>query len=248
MIVKKNLLFSALALLFLWVVWIIAYYAVGNAFLVPSIGDTFSALGEYLASGAFWTAFSRTLLRTVLSFLISLLLGVGLAALAVNVKWVRAFLAPVISVLRTLPTMAIILILLLWTSPSVAPVIVTLLVLFPAVYAAALAALDDVKGEFSALVQAYGVSKGRQLVQMYLPLVAPNLLKQSGGIFSMGLKVTVSGEVLASTARSIGGLMQDARIAHPAHLMALTLVTVLLGFLLEGACLLAYKLIVRWKR
>ena len=40
--------------------------------------------------------------------------------------------------------MAVILILLIWTTPSVAPVIVAGLVLFPAAYAAALTAMDEV--------------------------------------------------------------------------------------------------------
>ena len=64
----------------------------------------------------------------------------------------------------------------------------------------------------------------------------------------MGLKVTVSGEVLSLTYRSLGGLMQDAKTyLQTPRLFALTLVTVLLGFALEGLCFLVYKLVVRWR-
>lgn len=245
---KKNFLFSLLAVLFLWLVWVIAYFIVANDYVLPSFWETFSAMGEILSGGAFWRAFGNTFLRTLWAFLISLFLGTGLSLLAVLNGGVRAFFAPVVSVLRTVPTMAVILILLLWTSPSAAPVIVSVLVLLPAVYAAALAALDEAESNYGELVRAFKVGAGRKIFKMYLPLAAPSVLGQAGSVFSMGLKITVSGEVLASTYRSLGGLMQEAKmyIDMPA-LLALTLVTVLLGFLLEGACLAASKLLVRWR-
>ena len=249
----KNLLFSLLAVLCLWLVWIIAYFAVGNDYILPSFLETFEEAGKCLFGGdetcaEFWRAFGGTLLRTFLAFLFSLILGVGCSVLARLFRGVRAFLAPLISILRTVPTMAIILILLLWTSPAVAPVIVSLLVLFPAVYSASLAALDETEEEYGELVRAFRVSAKRRVFGLYLPLSAPPVLKQSGAIFSMGLKVTVSGEVLSGTYRSLGGLMQEAKIyLMMPRLLALTLVTVLVGFAIEGLCCLAYKLIVRWR-
>lgn len=244
----KNILFSLLAVALLWIFWLVMYYCVNNEFVLPSIGTTFSEMGKLLAGGSFWRAFGYTLLRTVGAFAFSLLAGALLAAAALYKRGIRAFLAPIISVLRTVPTMAIILILLLWTTPAFAPVVVSVLVLLPAVYAAVLSALDDVKESYGEMARAYRVSAGRKIFRMYLPLSVPPVLKQAGGIFSMGLKITVSGEVLASTYRSIGGLMQEAKsFVQMPELLALTILTVLLGFLLEGLCSLAYKLIVRWR-
>lgn len=245
---KKNLIFSALAIGFLLAVWGVSYLAVRNDYVLPSPGETFSAMGRLLCEAAFWRALGNTLLRTLWAFLLSLVLGVGLAAVAELHGALRAFLAPVISVLRTVPTMAIILILILWTNAYVAPVLVAFFVLQPAVYAAALSAFDGVRGIYGELARAYGVGTGRKLLKMYLPLSAPPLLKQAGGIFSLGLKVVVSGEVLAQTFRSLGGLMQLAQInLEIPRLLALTVASVLLGFLLEGLCALLYRLIVRWR-
>lgn len=247
--VKKNALFSAVALIALWLVWVIAYYIVRNDYVLPSFRETLRETGRLLGEASFWRAFGNTFLRTLWAFLVSLALGVGLAIPAHLIGGVRAFFAPIISVLRTVPTMAVVLMLLLWTTPAVAPVIVSALVLFPAAYAAALAALDEVGEEYGELTRAFRVSAGRKIVKMYLPLAAPPLLKQAGSIFSLGLKVVISGEVMASTYRSLGGMMQEAQtfLAMP-RLMALTLITVLLGFALEGLCRLVNRLIVRWRR
>ena len=246
---KKNALFSAIALVALWLVWLIAFYIVRNDYVLPSFWETLRETGRLLGEAAFWRAFVNTFLRTLWAFLVSLVLGAGLAIPAHLKGGVRAFLAPVISVLRTVPTMAVVLMLLLWTSPAVAPVIVSALGLFPAVYAAALAALDEVGEEYGEMARVFRVSAGRKIVKMYLPLAAPVLLKQAGSVFSLGLKVVISGEVLASTYRSLGGMMQQAQIfLQTPRLMALTLVAVLLGFALEGLCRLAYVLIVRWRK
>ena len=247
--VKKNALFSAVALIALWLVWVIAYYIVRNDYVLPSFWETLRETGRLLGEASFWRAFGNTFLRTLWAFLVSLALGVGLAIPAHLVGGVRAFFAPIISALRTVPTMAVVLMLLLWTTPAVAPVIVSALVLFPAAYAAALAALDEVGEEYGELTRAFRVGAGRKIVKMYLPLAAPPLLKQAGSIFSLGLKVVISGEVMASTYRSLGGMMQEAQtfLSMP-RLMALTLITVLLGFALEGLCRFVYRLIVRWRR
>ncbi len=238
---------SLAGFLFLWLVWIIAYYSVKNEFLFPSVGDTFSALGSLLGSGAFWRAFGGTLLRTVLAFLISFLCGLALAALAVLFGGVRAFLAPVVSFLRTLPTLAIVIFLVVWTSPSVAPVIVASLVLFPTVYASALASFGAAVEKYGEFARAYKIGRAKRIFGLYLPVSLPALLSEGGAVLSMGLKITVSGEVLAATFQSLGGMMQTAQIyLETPRLFALTLVAVLTGFLLEGACALLKKYAVRW--
>ena len=85
-------------------------------------------------------------------------------------------------------------------------------------------------------------------MQLYLPLTAPPLMKQFGAIFSMGLKITVSGEVLASTYQSIGGMMQSAKMfVQLPELIALTILIVLLGFFIEGICMIAYHFSARWR-
>lgn len=244
----QNALLSLTAIVVLWLAWIVAYYIVRNEYVLPSFWDAFAEMGRILTDASFWRAFWNTFLRTLWAFLASMALGIVMAACAHLVKGIRAFFAPIISVVRTVPTMAVILMLLLWTTPNMVPVIVSALVLFPAVYAAALAALDEVGENYGELTRAFRVPLLRRIGKMYLPLAAPVMLKQAGGIFSLGLKVVISGEVLAGTYRSLGGMMQDAQMyLNMPRLMALTLLVLLMGFALEGLCWLSYRLIVRWR-
>ncbi len=239
-----NLFFSVLAIVAVWVAWTVAYYAEGNDMVVPSVNGTFAEMGRLLAEAAFWRAFGNTMLRTLEAFLLSFALGLVLALFAVVLPFVRAFLSPIVSFLRTVPTMALVLILLLWTSRAAAPVVIALLVLFPVIYASMLASLDGVRAEYGEMARVFGVGKGRQALKMYLPLAAPPVLGQMGADFSLGLKITVSGEVLSLTARSLGNMMQETATLtmNAARLMALTLVTVFAGFLFEGLFWLLKKI------
>ena len=244
----KNFALSVAAVLTMLLVWVVAYFVVRNDYVLPSLSETCREMGRLFSEADFWMAFSNTLLRTAVAFLVALVLGIALALIANLWTWVRAFLSPIVSVLRTVPTMAVILMLLLWTTPRVAPVIVSLLVLMPAVYAATLSSLNEVTAEYGVLAQAFRIPAWKRAWKMYLPLVAPPVFGQAGSIFSMGLKITVSGEVLSNTFQSLGGMMQEAKMfVMMPRLMALTLITVVVGFLLEAVCLLIYKLIVRWR-
>lgn len=243
-----NFLCSLVAVAAIWLAWLIAYVSVKNDYVIPSVGATFREMGRLLGQAAFWRAFGGTVLRTVEAFFLSFALGLVLSLCALLSGRVRAFLAPVISLLRTVPTMALVLIFLLWTSPAAAPVLIAVLVLMPVFYASMLAALDEVKNEYGGLARAFKVGRARRAALMYLPLAAPPVLGQMGATFSLGLKITVSGEVLSVTARSLGGMMQQAQgYLEIPRLMALTLLTVFVGFLFEAIFWLISKAIVRWR-
>ena len=60
----KNLAQTLVALVFILVVWAVAYAAVGNDLLVPSVGDCLKEMGRLLTDGGFWAAFLHTFLLT----------------------------------------------------------------------------------------------------------------------------------------------------------------------------------------
>lgn len=242
-----NIVCSAAAIILMWLVWIVAYFAVANDLLIPSFGDTVISFFGLLTDTTFWTGFAFTLLRTAEAFLISFALAVALAVISVCGKAAAAFVAPFMVLLRTLPTLAVILILLVWTNPKVAPVIVTVLVIFPAVYSQIMAAVGGIDGDVKEMLMIYRVKKSVRIFKVYLPLVSPNVLAQSGANVSLSLKIMVSAEVLASTFRSLGGLMQNARnYVDMPRLAALTVAAVLTGLLLEIVLSLPVRLTNRW--
>ncbi len=244
---KINIVCSVSAVAVAWLAWIIAYYAVDNDYVIPSFGDTFISLFACFGESRFWASFGWTLLRTSAAFVISFALALPCAALAAFYKPFKSFMSPLVAVMRTLPTLAVVLLLLLWTSVRAAPVIVTVLLLFPVEYAQICAAIEGVDGELLQMARVYRVSKKDRMLKIYLPLASPNVLSQLGANFSLGLKVTISAEVLANTYTSLGGMMQSARsFLEMPRLAALTVVAVVTGLLIDVALSQLKRINAKW--
>lgn len=248
---KFNIIYSVIAILLMWLVWIIAYHAVGNRLIVPSFGDSMSEFFGLFKNNGFWTGLFHTIKRTVIAFLISFALALACAAIAVTGRGARAFLKPIIGFIRILPTLATILLILRWTEgdKNIAPVIVTVLVLFPMIYAQFIAAVDGIDGGIRQMIKVYGIPKTTAVFKIYLPLISPNILAQSGANISLGLKIMVSAEVIANTLKGLGGMMQYAYSgAQIAQLSALTLFTVIFGLIIDIAVSQLARITYKWSR
>lgn len=230
----KNCIQIAVALAFLLAVWGIAYLAVGNELLVPSLSDCLAETGALFSNGAFWAGFSMSVLRALCAFAISFSVALVFAVVAYLVPAFEKIFAPIVSALRSLPVLAVLLILLFFLNAAEAPVAVAFLSLFPMLYAGILAALSGIDKQVIEISRVHGATAFTRVRRIYLPLSAPYILREAGAALSFSLKLVVSAEALAHTAKSLGGMMQEARIyAEIPRLFALVLVTFVLGVLLE---------------
>jgi len=245
----KNVIYTLAAIIIMWAGWGIAYVAVKNEYVLPSFSSAMASFGKLLVSAAFWSAFSATLLRTAAAFFISLIFALPLSVLSLLSGAVRGILRPIVSAIRVVPTMAVILILLVWTSPAVAPIIVVVMVSFPMLYSLFLSAFGGVKEEYAELCRAYKISAKDRIFKIYLPLSLPQALDEGGVQLSFALKVMTSAEVLAKTYKSLGGMMSEAKMyVEVSELMALTVAVIIVGLAIELAFMGIKKLAIRWKQ
>jgi NitT/TauT family transport system permease protein len=233
-IVWKNAWQAVVALAFLAVCWIGAHWLVGNELLVPDFFDCVKSTGALLSNSAFYTAFLKTLFRVLTAFGFSVVLAGLFAVVAYLYPTFRGIFAPIASALRSLPALAVLLILLVWTGAGVAPIAIAFLSLFPMLYAGFLAALFSVGSDLTEMSKVYNVPTSRRIFSLYLPTCAPYALRESGAALAFSLKLVVSAEVLANTYQSVGGMMQEARLflEMPA-LFALVALTFFVGIVLE---------------
>ncbi len=221
---------------FLIVVWGCLYFALGNELLVPSLFDCLRGMGELLADGGFWIGLFRSLLRALTAFGLSFVCALVFAVTAYLVPTLERFFAPVVSALRSLPVLAVLLILLTILGAAEAPIAVAFLSLFPMLYTGSLAALSGIDKQLVDVSRIHGTPVWRRITRIYLPLASPYVLRESAGALSFSLKLVVSAEVLAQTAKSLGGMMQEARIYQELPtLFALVFVSFAIGLLLELA-------------
>ena len=194
-LVLKNLIQTGVAIVFLFAVWWVAYLSVGNDLLIPPLSDSLKEMGALFGKGVFWKALLSTLWRAVIAFVFSFLLAVIFAVIAYLYPSFGQFFAPIVSVLRSMPVLAVLLVLLSFLNAGNAPIAVAFLSLFPMLYAGILAALSGVDKHLIEVSRVYGTPVWRRVTAVYLPLSSPYILKEGAAALSFSLKLIVSAEV-----------------------------------------------------
>ncbi len=229
-----NALLPFLTVAVIFGLWGLAAAKVDSEYVLPTVGDTFAALGKLLKSAEFYRAYFGTLLRSVVAFAIAFFLAFIAAFVAYKCDKAKRALKPLIVIIRALPTIAVVLLLVLWTSSFVAPVIVTFLVVFPTLYNNLYAALCGIDKDLNEMCKVFGVSNKKRLTKVVFPQIAPEFITSAGAGLTLNLKLMVAAEVLAQTARSMGYLLNTSKIYFEiSTMLALVLITVITGLIIE---------------
>ncbi len=245
----KEIAIGLSSLVFMWLVWFIAHKTVKNEYLIPSLEETLSSMVYLFKEAFFYRALGKTLLKVLYSFLISFVNASVFSFTGKVFKPLRAFLKPIISVIRTLPTMAILVLILIYTNSSTAPIIVATLVLFPMIYAQMNVALDSIDQNIIDATKVQKIGKKDWIMKVYFPMILPSVLSHTGSNLSFSVKLVISAEVMAYTFTSLGGLMQSANaLMDIPRLMALTLVAIVIGLLIELVFALINRFTFKWAK
>lgn len=230
---KSQILYSALGVALVFLLWLICFLIVSNEYLLPAPLAVLEKAGLLLIDIEFYTALLSTLLRVLTATVISLMVAIGLALLSVFFKAFANILAPLTACLRSLPTLAVLLLILTFTKRSFAPVVVAIISLIPLAYTKIYEDLSRLDSNISPIFKTFEVPTKKQVL-IYLKGVVPSVIKEFFNLMSFALKLIVSGEILANVYRSVGGNIQQASIYSDTVLLtALTLFVCVLGIVLE---------------
>ena len=243
-----NCIFPILVVAVIFLVWWIAAQAIDASLILPSPSESLRAFFAYFGEASFWRAIGNTMWRSLYSFVFSFVAAIVLALLAKRYRYARKLIDPFVAFIRSVPTMSVILILIIWLNPKIAPAVVAIIVIFPTLYSSFVAAVEAVDPKLVAMSAVYHVSKKDRIFKLYLPNMAPGLFEGSASGFSLNIKLVIAAEALAHTTASIGSMMNFSQaLLETQELFALTIAAVLLSVLCEWAIRLVAKAVIRWK-
>ena len=182
------------------------------------------------------------MLRCTIVYFISLALFLVTFYFATAYTPFRRIIEPIISMLRSLPAVAVTLMLMIAVGGSGAPVVLGVLVIYPIMYSSARARTATVPIELKEVCRLCGASKLHTFKALWFPCLAGGLPESLSSAFSYNIKTVVGAEILAQTARSLGMLMKLSQMyIEPAQLIACVIVTVLLSVVFELVIRLVLK-------
>jgi len=230
-----NILYPFIALGLILALWAITAAAIGQEIVFPKLSSTIKAFFDLIKTKSFYVDLGYTLLRVIISFLISFCLATILSIIAKILNGVGKVISTMASVIRVVPTMSIILLALIWLSTLRAPMLVAVLVIFPLQYSGLLNSIENVSPKLQEMATIYNVPIKKQIIKMYLPQMSKDVFSSIQSTISLNVKLIIAAEVMAQTRDSMGLQMQQASMYLEMDvLLAWTVAAVLLGLILEG--------------
>jgi NitT/TauT family transport system permease protein len=212
--IKNNrfVFISLISLALFYFLWKAASALMGSSVILPTPEETVCEALRLMAGGEFWRSLGATLLRGLAGFTVSFALGLAAGFPAGKYPLFAAFIHPYMTIIRSTPVMAIILIAIVWFPTEAVPVFAAVLMAFPLITQNVIAGVRAADPRLLEMARVYRVGKKRKLLWLYLPSLAPFLAAGISSGLGLAWRVVVAAEVLSQPLRGIGTGMQEAKM------------------------------------
>jgi len=132
--IDKKYLYYSLGILFIIFVWFIGSIIVDSEIVLPKISLVFKTIGELFARGETYLIILRTFLDILIVTILTLILALVFSLLALRFERFKHFFSPIVTLLKSIPVVAVIILFLLMVGQRFTPYVITFLVIFPILY------------------------------------------------------------------------------------------------------------------
>lgn len=201
----------------------------GPEIVLPIFFSLFIEGNTYLAIGG-------TLLRLIIAIALGSIFGLILGIFGGLYPSFRAFIKPLIIILRTIPTAAVIFIIIALLRPMFAPVIIVFLVTFPILYESVVSGISNIDSSIIDASKIDGSNDFKSVFKLYLPLSKSYILLGLVSSIGLGMKVSIMSEILAGSESEIGlgkMIQNAATIADMKNVLAYSLIAVIIIGLID---------------
>jgi NitT/TauT family transport system permease protein len=244
----KRRYYTIASIVFMLVVWKLLAVYFDSEFIIPHPERTLAATVGLLGKGEFLLIVGSTVLRGVVGFCLSFVLGVGLGIWAGVSANFYAFLKPILVTIRSTPVIALILLALIWFNTSSVPVFIAMLTMFPFICTNVIDGIRSVDPHLTEMANFYRVPQQRVVSEVYIPAIAPFIISGASSAMGIGWRAIIIGEVLSQPRFGIGTVMQAAQtFLNVDVVIAWTIVAVVVSYLFERAIRWSEHRIVVWR-
>lgn len=224
-----------------------AYLEWADPFITSSPSRVVKSIANLYTSGQLFTHLGATLWETVISFILSTVLGTAIAVILWWSETVRRVLEPYLIVLNSLPKVALGPLIIIWVGAGRSAIVtMALMICLIITVISALTGFMSVDEEKIQLMRSMGANKFQILTKLILPANIPNILsilKINVGLSWVG---TIMGEYLVSR-EGIGYLLvYGSQVFKLDLVMASTLMLCVLATAMYLVVALIEKLIDRY--
>ncbi|MDY4801722.1 MAG: ABC transporter permease subunit [Fusobacterium mortiferum] len=238
-----------LSIFFFLIIWEGVALYIDNSLLFPRVSEIFLSLKNLVASRDFILILWNTLSRFFISIVFSLILAIIFSVASYRYEVISFLLFPFIIFLRAVPTIAIIIVVLIWSSVEKVPIVVGVLILFPILYESILGGIKNVDKNLLKMSKVFKVPTKRVVRDIYIPSIYYSISSNIPSYIGLTFKVIIAGEVLSQESLSIGGEIFINKIyLESSNIFAWIIVVIVLNYFLEKGLKTINNRVCRWKK
>ena len=210
-ITNKFSLF-ALGVVFVIALWIVCSLLFDkNGAIFPNPLATIERFGGILSEQQTYISLGYTFLRMLIGFAISFILALIVGMLAGNHKEIYQFLKPLMTVLKSVPTVAFIFVFIVMSNAREAPIYVVLVICFPILYEAVVGGFKNIDKDVLDAAKVDGASYMKSAALIKFPLAVPYIIVGIVSSFALSFKIEIMAEVITgSTKNGLGSSINFA--------------------------------------
>lgn len=181
-----------------------------------TITESIKILGQI----SFYRHLGVSSLRMLLGFGLAFILALIFGILAGNIKQLQKVFAPTMTVLKAIPTAALVLLFLVLMGAKNAPILIVVLICFPILYDSVIGGFNNLNKdilEAMALEKHGGLSK---TLRVKLPLSLPHILIGVSSSFALSFKIEIMAEIISGdTSYGLGVAISYAQSHNPSNMV-----------------------------
>lgn len=209
---KNKIWLFALGVIFVVLLWVlISLIFDRNSTIFPSPIVTFQKFFELLGVAYTYKCIAYTLLRIIAGFAISFVLAFIVGVFAGNHPSLYQFLKPLMIVLKSVPTVALVFFFIILFAAQ-ASIFIVLLICFPILYEGVAGGIKNVEKDYLEAAQVDGAGYLKRTTHIKIPLAFPYIVVAMISSFALSFKIGVMAEAMSGfTINGLGGLIQAAK-------------------------------------
>ena len=230
----KDILLKLFVLLFWLGIWQACAMIINDSYFLPSIPETLMALFSLLVSAEFLLTVLLTLARVLLGLLLGIIFGILLSTLCYNFKIANALISPAMSVIKSTPVAAFVILLWVLLSGDALTIVIAVLMVMPIIWQNLMDGYRAIPNDLSEVADVFSFTIFKRIRLVIFPTLfkyfMPALITSAG----LAWKSEIAAEIIAYTENSIGHEINDATSNFDTpSVFAWTIVIIVFSMLIE---------------
>ena len=219
-ITNKYTLYS-FGLIIFFLLWIIISLGINEPVMIfPNPWDTFAYVGNIFTTTYFWNSLGYSVLRMIIGFSIALVLALILGSIAGKNSKIYFLLKPTITVLKSVPTAALVFLFLVLVKADQVPILIVILLSFPILYESISHGIHHVDETLIEAAKVDGSGYLNLLFHVQLPLSMPYFLVGVASSFALSFKIEIMAEIITGdNGYGLGCAIKYFRSSDPSNMI-----------------------------